>query len=266
MASANNRSELTDFQRQQYRFAAHIRDPQTNPAPTDVEDRRMAIYRELFYNNVQGFMADSFPVLRTLMDDEQWHRLIRGYFARHRASTPLFPEMPREFLQYLEHEREPADDDPPFLFQLAHYEWVELALSLSDQVPDWRYIDRDGDLLTGRPLLSPLAWPLSYDYPVHRICPEFQPQEPGAQPTFLLVYRDAQEEITFMELNPVTARLLQLIDEEHDLNGEAMLQQIARELNHPEPGVVIEGGRQILNDLRQRGVVPGIRQGENPES
>ncbi|MGD8795402.1 MAG: putative DNA-binding domain-containing protein [Thiohalophilus sp.] len=259
MSSANKRTELSEFQQQQYRFAAHIRDPQTTPAPKDIEDRRMAIYRELFYNNVEGFMTDSFPVLRSLMDDEQWHRMIRDYFAHHHAKTPLFPEMPREFLHYLEHERTPADDDPPFLFQLAHYEWVELALSLSDLEPDWEHIDPEGDLLQSRPVLSPVAWSLQYDYPVQSIGPEFQPEQPGEQPTYLLVYRDAKDEITFVELNPVTARLLQLISENNELSGEAMLQQIARELNHPDPAVVIEGGRQILQDLHARGVIPGSR-------
>ncbi|MDR9437206.1 MAG: putative DNA-binding domain-containing protein [Thiohalophilus sp.] len=258
---------MTDFQQQQYRFAAHIRDPQASPAPAGVEDRRMAIYRELFYNNVEGFMADSFPVLRRLLDDEKWHRLIRDYFARHRATTPLFPEMPREFLHYLEHERTAEADDPPFLFELAHYEWVELALSLSEQEPDWSRIDPEGHLLKGRPLLSPLAWPLSYHYPVQLIGPDFRPDQPGEQPTWLLVYRDARDEITFMELNPVTARLLALIDNSELASGEAMLEQIATELNHPEPAVVIEGGRQILNDLHQRGVIPGTRlAGNTPDN
>ena len=96
----------------------------------------MNIYRELFYNNVEGFMASSFPVLRKIMDDAQWHALVRDYFSNHKARTPLFPEMPREFLHYLQEEREPQDSDPAYLLELAHYEWVELALSLADEEND----------------------------------------------------------------------------------------------------------------------------------
>ncbi|HKX55116.1 MAG TPA: putative DNA-binding domain-containing protein, partial [Xanthomonadales bacterium] len=33
-------------------FAAHIRNPAVAPAPADVEDRRMQIYRDLFFNNI----------------------------------------------------------------------------------------------------------------------------------------------------------------------------------------------------------------------
>ena len=47
-------AELPEFQQKQYAFAAHIRDPENNPAPSGVEDRRMAIYRELFFNNLHN--------------------------------------------------------------------------------------------------------------------------------------------------------------------------------------------------------------------
>ena len=91
----------SEFTRRQYEFAAHIRDPENRPAPQDVEDRRMAIYRELFYNNVEGFIANSFPVLRSLLEDTAWHAMIRDYFSSHRAQTPYFLEIPREFLAWL---------------------------------------------------------------------------------------------------------------------------------------------------------------------
>ena len=94
-------SAKAGFIEHQYRFAAHIRDPANNPAPEDVEDRRMAVYRDLFYNNVEGFLSGTFPVLRKLMDDTDWHAMARDFFATHRCHSPLFLEIPREFLNYL---------------------------------------------------------------------------------------------------------------------------------------------------------------------
>ena len=73
------------FMQRQYEFAAHIRDPEHKQAPEDIEDRRMDIYRELFYNNVEGFLSSSFPVLRKLMDDASWHAMARDFYARHRS-------------------------------------------------------------------------------------------------------------------------------------------------------------------------------------
>ena len=259
MTRSRGTAKQPDFVKKQYAFTAHIRDPQHSPRPSDVEDRRMKIYRELFYNNVEDFMANTYPVLRKITSDDRWHAMIRDYFATHISHTPLFPEMPREFLKYLENEREPHADDPPFMLELAHYEWTELALSVTDQEIDLTGVDPEGDLLTGVPVLSPLAWPLSYTYPVHRIGPDFLPERPGESPTYLVVYRDRNNDVHFLETNPVTARLIELLSEDNHLTGREALNQIANELRHPQPDVVINGGLEILQDLLQRDVVLGVR-------
>ena len=219
----------------------------------------MNIYRELFYNNVESFMASSFPVLRKIMTDTQWHALMRDYFSNHKAKTPLFPEMPREFLQYLQEERDPQDNDPSFLLELAHYEWVELALSLTDEEQHGNDINPEGDLLQEHPVLSSLAWSLQYQYPVHQIGPDNQPDAPAATQTLIIVYRDADEFVGFLEINPVTARLLQLLNEDSDRPGRALLEQIAIEINHTDHEAVIQGGLSILEDLQTRKIILGTR-------
>jgi hypothetical protein len=248
-----------EFIRRQYEIAAHIRDPDNRPAPQDVEDRRMAIYRDLFYNNVEGFIANTFPVLRSLLDDTAWHALVREYFSSHRAQTPYFLEIPREFLAWLESERTPREDDLPFLQELAHYEWVELALSISEENVDPDGIDRDGDLLEAVPLLSPLAWHFTYAYPVHRIAPGNIPDAPGEQTTCLVIHRDRKHEVGFLEINPVTKRLLELVGAANGQTGRQVLEQIAAEMNHPDPAVVIEGGTGILGQLHEKDIIPGTR-------
>jgi len=259
MSELQSSDSRPEFIKRQYAFAAHIRDPEGAPVPGDVEDRRMGIYRELFYNNVQDFMSNSFPVLRELYGNEQWHLMVRDYFARHRAHTPLFLQMPQEFLRYLEQERDRHPEDPPFLRELAHYEWVELALSIDTREIELAGVDPEGDLLHGVPVLSPLAWPLAYQYPVHRIGPDFRPQEPPQQPTYLVVYRDRDDDVGFLEINPVTARLLAQVSTGDAPTGDTALRQIARELQHPDPETVIRGGLDILQDLRSRDVILGVR-------
>ena len=261
MTRLPNSGSQPAFQACQYKFAAHIRDPKRAERPAGVEDRRMGIYRELLYNNVQDIMASSFPVLRMLLSEDAWHRLMRDYFARHKAHTPLFPQMPQEFLRYLETERDGDSGDLPFLRELAQYEWVGLALSIDTRELDTGDVDTGGDLLAGVPVLSPLAWPLAYRYPVHRIGPEFQPRDPPAQPSYLLVYRNRADDVGFLEINPVTARLLELIAGARPPSGEQALLCIADELNHPAPEVVVNGGLEILQDLKGRDVILGIGRG-----
>jgi hypothetical protein len=249
-----------EFIRRQYEFAAHIRDPEHQPAPGDVEDRRMAIYRELFYNNVESFLSNTFPVLRKIYDDEAWHAMVRDYFSSHLSRTPLFLEIPREFLNWLREERASREDDLPFLYDLAHYEWAELAVSVAEDALDYGTIDPDGDLMDGVPVLSPLAWHLAYEYPVHRIGPEFLPGVSDKTPTFLVVYRDTEDEVGFMEINPVTKRLLELLETSNKASGRELLLQIARELSHPQPEVVVSGGAEILANLRKKSIIAGTRQ------
>lgn len=245
-----------EFVRQQYAFAAHIRDPQQHAAPAEIEDRRMGVYRELFLNNIEGFLSSSFPVLRRLLDDGSWQALARDFFARHRCHSPLFLEIPREFLSYLDEERGERAGDLPFMRELAHYEWVELALSVAETVDD-RPADHDGNLLEGVPVLSSTAWPLVYRYPVHRIGPDFQPEYAGEQPTYMLAYRDTADDVGFVELNPVSARLFSLLQANRTSSGHAVLQNIAAELAHPDPDVVIKGGSALLEEWRRLGIVLG---------
>ena len=236
----------------QYQFANYLRDPDNNPAPDNIEQRRMTIYQELFYNNIEGFAANGFPVLREITSDEAWHRMIRDFMIKHRCKTPLFHEISREFLAYLENERD-ATNDPVFIKELAHYEWVELALSVSDVEVEPRLLVSGQDVLLEQFNTSPLAWPLAYHFPVHQIGPDFQPQKPSDNPTYLLVYRNKDDSVTFLELNPVSTRLIDLLNE--GMVGQAAAEQIAQELQHPNPDVVIEGARSLITDWLQREIL-----------
>lgn len=252
-------ADQPDFREIQYAFAKHIRDPENNPPPTDAEDRRMAIYRELFFNNLRNLISQTFPVLRKLHSKEKWESFIRQFMVSHQASTPYFLEIPQEFLKFLQEEYVAADDDFPFLVELAHYEWVELALSVSDEVNETENVDPEGDLLAGIPVKSRLAWMFAYQYPVHRISAEYTPAEPGDQPTFLAVCRKSSEDMDFMELNPVTARLLEMIDANETATGRELLDALAKEINFPDAEKLVEHGLDAMQKMRDAEILIGVK-------
>ncbi len=253
-----------DFKQTQYAFTAHIRNPDAHPLPDGIEDRRMAIYRDLLYNNIEGFLNNSFPVIRSIYSDEHWHRMVRDFFARHQSKTPYFLEIAQEFIDYLQNERESQPEDPAGLIELAHYEWVELALSVSEESPDMQGIDANGGLLAGHPVLSPLAWPLAYRFPVHQMGPDYLP-EAGEQPSYLVAYRNRKDEVKFMEINPVTARLLHLLQQHPDISGREAIEQIIDEMQHPDPEQVMQGGLEALQQLQRHGIILGIAIGHDSE-
>lgn len=252
-------SSMPAFQRQQLAFTAHIRDPENNPIPDGIPTRRMGIYRELFFNNFDDQLSRNFPVLRQIIPDERWSALVRDFMVKHRAATPLFTEVGLEFIEYLQQEHEPQPGDWPFMVELAHYEYVELAVSISTADEAHIEYDPNGDLLEGRPLVGPTTWNLSYQWPVHQIGPDYLPDEAPQQPTHLVVYRDRLDDVHFLEINAVTQRLLQLLKENPQQTGLDVLKAIADELNHPQPETVIAGGQALLDDLHRRNIILGTR-------
>ena len=243
---------LPEFQRYQYAFTAHLRDPRAQPRPAGVEARRMKIYSELLYNNLEGFLLACFPVLRKVLGTRKWSALVRDFFRTHRSHTPYFRQIPDEFIQFLQNEWTPPAGYPPFTLALAHYEWIELVLSVSTRSAE-RAFDPAGDLLDGVPLLNPVLANLRYDWPVHRIAPrrKTQPAE-----THLLVFRDVDDRVQFSEINAFTARLLGLL-EPGTLSGRAALEQVADESRHPDRALVVQAGGALLNDLRAQGAIVG---------
>lgn len=178
----------------QREFAARIRQPEEQSLLPGIPAERMAIYEELFFNNVSSLVSGAFPVLHEVLGAERWQRLLRAFFAEHRATTPYFLEISQEFIAWLQQGYRAEPDDPEFILELAHYEWVELALDVSAaQLPVQGW--------------SPLAWPLAYRWPVQKLGGDYCPAQPPAEPTCLLVWRDGQDKVRFMQLAPFAYQL-----------------------------------------------------------
>lgn len=249
-------SPLKSFERTQRQFTQHLRAPGQVAAPPDVATERMAVYRELVYGNIERMIANLFPVLRKITQDEAWFALVQDFFQHHQCRAGLFTKVPQEFLQFMESTRE-LSRDPPFIVELVHYEWIDYAVTIDPREIDWSGADPQGDLLEGVPVLNPIARMLAYRYPVQKISPTFIPESPPAVPTYLVVCRDREDKVGFIDLNPVSARLLELLQQAHGITGRGLLERIALELAHPDPDAVIEGGREILERLKARDVLLG---------
>lgn len=241
----------------QREFARHLRDPELFPPPEGLEERRLQIYRELFYNNIESLLATNFPVMRQLLSDQRWHRLVRDFYREHAARTPLFTEIGREFQRYLESRADAGRGDAPFLVELAHYEWVELALALDEHDIAEIEHDADGDVLAAAPVLSPLAWWFDYRWPVHRLSASFQPQQAPEQPSQLVIVRNRRDEISFLELSPLAKILLDLLKENPGATGLELVLALADALPQFPRDTIVEGASASLREFRGRDIVLG---------
>ncbi len=242
----------------QIRFAAHIRDPDKQPPPADVEERRMAIYRELFFNNLSSLLAGTFPVMHELLTGSDWSRLVREFYRSGHNHTPFFPEIPRDFVYWLNNEN--PFPEKPYLPELAHYEWLELAVQI-DTVPEPEHTPLPTDRQTwlhGSPKLSPWVRLGSYHYPVHRIRPGFEPEQSDQNGYFFLVYRDTRtetERVRFLALNPVSAWLYAQFKDNPGQSLQETLRRLAEQLGHKQPETLENSAQAVISDWHQRGII-----------
>ena len=246
-------SNKPSFKQAQVEFAAHIRDPQNQPVPAGIESRRMAIYNKLFINSIGGLLSGSFPVIRSLYSDKDWEQLVRAFFREEHNKTPHFPEIPREFVAFLK--QHPSDPKKPFLYELAHYEWLELHLEKHTTEISIDTACHTDQLLSEIPQVSPLVKLQGYHYPVHQIKTSHQPTTALEQPIFLLVWRDASYQVHFAELNPFSALLLEKLINNQNQTGQQILKDLAIQHNHPDISQFIEFGHQSMSQWLHQNII-----------
>lgn len=263
------------FQQYQYEFTRHLRDPQTHRPPSGVSSKRVRVYVALLRNKIADSLLSCFPVTRQLLGKRSWNGLVGQFIAGHRCLSPLYRQIPDEFVAFLQNKKSESSD-PPFLVELAHYEWMELALSIAVDESIGPSIRPERDGLDGSVAFSSTLQLLGYAYPVQRISPgqsgwrkwkawRSQPHAHLLESTFLLGFRDRNDEVRFIEINPATARLIELLADDKLSVRQALL-QLADELNAPDPQTVVDFGIDALSKLRDQGAILGTRGLSSPQA
>jgi hypothetical protein len=258
---------FTDYQAA---FGARIRDPKQAARPPGAPAKRMRVYEELLFNNLEGFLLSCYPVTRKLLGKRLWQQTVRRFFVEHRSHSPLFRDIPKAFLDWMQASGATHFPALPFLPEFMHYEWLELAVSISPEEIDPTAIDPQGDLLRGRPALHPTARLACYAYPVHQIGPRFKPAATDGQTWCYLLFRDevfcnealcsedeaGQDNVRFILLNPLSAQLIALL-RDHQPSGNEALAHLAGQNNPTQYETFIQLGGELLCDLRAQGALLG---------
>jgi hypothetical protein len=251
------------FQAVQRQFLAHLRNPGQQPLPTGFAPQGVALYTDLLFNKFNDSLTTCFPVTHAILGEKAWQQLLKSFIARHRCLSPYYRQIPDEFIQYLQAEWV-NHTGLPYLPELAHFEWVELILAITDAEPVVQYESSVNDWLAYHPVFAPVLQLLHYAYPVQRINENYQPATPPEQATHILGFRDKDDAVQFIELNPATARLVEILQDTDDsYTVREAIQQIAAELQHPEPSALFDFGAATLADLMQQGAILGTSSGIN---
>ncbi|HEX4872096.1 MAG TPA: putative DNA-binding domain-containing protein [Nevskiaceae bacterium] len=244
-----------DFRALQARFAAHIRDPQRAPPPPGLEERRLQIYRELFFNTVEDFLRGAFPVLSGRLAGPAWQAQVRGFYAEVHSAHPQLHRLAEDYVTFVASRG--ADDPlalPEALRELAHYEWVELALGVADQMIEGEP-PSPAEVLSAPLQASPLAWLLGYRHPVQTLGNRPDDPLPAPAATYLIVNRSRADEVRFLQVEALAARLFQRIEALPGHSGEQQLAALAAELGQPADAAFVEAGRGLLERLAARDIL-----------
>ncbi len=239
------------FQHLQQQLADAIREQQAGLAPIGVTPGQFAVYQELFFNNVLNFVSNAFPVLCSLYTQEAWQQKVAAFYRSAAQPSPYFLQIAEQFLQW-QSEQPLTAEDPAFIAELAHYEWIELALATRIVADELQLAALKPD---SRLQLSALAELLIYQYPVMQISVDFQPAQPSATPNFLLVYRDLQDVVKFIQLNQLSAALLFQLQSEPGIPWSRLLQTLADLFPTMTAAKLKQGADEFVQDLANKAVI-----------
>ncbi|WP_432745178.1 putative DNA-binding domain-containing protein [Methylobacter sp. G7] len=248
-------TSIPAFQELQRQFLAHLRNPEQQPLPTGFDQQGAAIYVDLLYNKFNDSLTTCFPVTNAILGETAWQQLLKDFIAEHRCLSPYYRQIPDEFVQYLQNERQ-VTDDSPFLPELAHFEWIELVLSIAEVAPMVTETLSDKQLMEAVLVFAPVIKLLHYVWPVQQINPAYQTKEPPSVATHILGFRDAADQVQFIALNPATASLVFQLQNQY--TAKQALQELGKNLTPSELFNLMLFGKDILADLYRQGAIIGI--------
>lgn len=241
----------TDFLTLQSQFTAFIRNPEHAPVPEGCDPERMKFYHQLFFNNFDGILENTFDRTRAHLADEQWQLLVKLFFSSVPQHSPYLVDVPARFLEFLQEQNTVPLAEA--LLELAAFEATlhECRMAEDLTLPEAQMTSPDA--------LFDCAWQphpqgvlFESAYPVNQA--DFPLDEAPAQPTLLWIQRDDAGVVQIYNLSAASARWLVLLDAHAGATPNVSLAQLAQELN-VEPDSLAEFARAQLADWIADGVL-----------
>jgi hypothetical protein len=233
--------------------------PEDREALVAVGAKRWMVYRSLVHNRVRNTIREFIERTTARVGVARLKADVTEWLHERAPASPYLRDVPHEFVDWVEPRWRDDPTIPAYIVDLARHELLEY-LVLNDPA--------GGDAPTGEPLAldRPLRFDgaarlVRYDFAVHRLAlDEDDRTEPAAEPTELLVYRDAKHKVRYLELTELAAAVLR-----HLLSRRAPVADGLRAACE-ELGVALDDERlavsaTLLADLADRGVMLGAETG-----
>jgi hypothetical protein len=203
--------------------------------------------------NVIGMMLERTRVRLDAHVAGELERSVDGFLAQQGPRTPHLRDVPSEFLAWAAPRWRSDDRVPAWLADHAELELVDFTIGVAPRAPEpppLAEVTADRALVFGDPrVIVHLGWA------AHERRDSDEP--PEQRPVHLLVYRDAEHVVRYLELTPLASEILERLFAGTPL-AKAMVDACAAS-NHPMNDAVLGGAARLLADLGERGVLLGAR-------
>lgn len=203
-------------------FAREVRG--TNALSGRFDQDRMALYKWLVVDNLQTAVAPCFPVLCSILPENQWKKVFQDYLRIEESSCPSYLQLPGYIAHFLQRHPLPSF---PFAGDLAHYEWMELDIHQQEETPPSSDLSKPASKTW---VLSPQSRLLAYQYPVDKISKDFLPMR--AEPHYYLLF-SREKTVEFHRLNDSSYQLLHTLTKSGK-TPDAIFRALASMLPHSQ--------------------------------
>lgn len=226
---------------------------------------QIEVYRAQVFIRHLECLEDDYPTLRTLLGDEGFQHLVRGYL----TSFPPTSFSLRDLgVHLIEHVSTSPDIDPSarsLLVDVARLEWALIEAFDAPSLPplDPRVLaDAGEDIAAMRFVTCPSLHLLALDHPIHDVRAAIDEDAPWSvppkAPTFLAVHRPAQDPVWFV-LSARAYEALGHLDQGIPL-GDAF-DRVAAGLSEADVAAMESEVGGWVREWVVRGVVRGLERG-----
>jgi hypothetical protein len=218
---------------------------------------RFLIYRKLVHNRLRAATRESIPRAVARRGKEPFIADFAAFMEDHACASPYLRDIPAEFVEWVLARWQADPEVPRYLGDLARHELLEA---------DVRNDPDGGEPATGKPVAldAALAFDgstrlMRYDFAVHRLSYATSDRsDPAEERTHLLVYRDADVKVRYLELTPWAAAVLDRLFTHGDAVQPGLLAAAAA-LGEALDDDKLGTAAPLFADLAERGVLLGAK-------
>jgi hypothetical protein len=181
-----------------------------------------------------------------MYSETRWRIFCRSFFRDWQSHTPFFSKIPEQFVKYMQ-SNVLTLGLPAYLPDLLHYEWLELEVDTAEGA-------RNANAVSRKLALNSSVRYARFQWPVHKISQFYRPRKPA--PTVLLVYRNSLDKVNFVEINEITAQLLDIL-QSTNLTANDAIKHLAKRLGYASAEPLLIHGHALLADLLKQEILQG---------